>query len=144
MGRRLAYVRFAYWFGAIFDGAMVVPLLVPSVAGAMLGIARFSPGVDFRYASMVGAALMAGWTALLLWGVMRPVERRGVLLLTAAPVVVGLIASGAYAVSAGLVALPYMMPIFISQATGVAVFTTAYTIAPSCAMAGDPTDAPAR
>jgi len=29
MRNRLAFLRFAYWFGAIADGATIVPLLVP-------------------------------------------------------------------------------------------------------------------
>lgn len=134
MRSRLRFVKFAYWFGAIFDGAMVVPLLLPSVAGLMLGIAGFRPGIDYRYASMVGAALMAGWTALLIWGVMRPVERRDILLLTVVPVVVGLVAAGVYAVQAGMVSLPYMAPIFAFQAAGIAVFSAAWVIAPTCAL----------
>ncbi len=32
-------------------------------------------------------ALMFGWTALLVWGLLKPIERRGVLLLTVVPVV---------------------------------------------------------
>jgi hypothetical protein len=119
-------LRVAYWFGAIFDGAMIVPLLLPRVAAAMFGIEAFAPGADYRYATAVGAALMAGWTALLVWGVLRPVERRGVLLLTACPVVFGLIAAGAYAVGSGLVGLPAMAPTLVFQVGGCALFITAY------------------
>ncbi len=132
MHNRLAFLRFAYWFGAIFDAAMIVPLLVPSVASAMLGIEAFHPGPDYRYASSIGAALMAGWTTLLIWGVQRPVERRDVLLLTVVPVVVGLVVAGGYAVSTGFVALRDMAPTFVFQAMGIAIFLTAYAIAPSC------------
>jgi hypothetical protein len=116
----------AYWFGAILDGAMVVPLLVPRIAAAMLGLVGFAPTPDFRYAAAVGAALMAGWTALLVWGALRPLDRRGILLLTACPVVVGLIAAGIYAVASGLVRLPLMVPMFAFQVGGCALFVTAY------------------
>jgi hypothetical protein len=119
-------LRVAYWFGAVFDGAMLIPLLLRRAAASMLGLDRFAPGADYRYAAAVAAALMAGWTALLVWGVLRPVERRGVLLLTACPVVFGLIAAGIYAVVSGLVRLPYMLPIFAFQAVGCALFITAY------------------
>ena len=135
MRNRVAFLRFAYWFGAIFDGLMVVPLLIPSAAAAMLGVSDFHPGPDYRYAAAVAAALMAGWTALLVWGVIRPVERRGVLMLTAVPVVVGLVAAGGYAVSARFVSLPYMLPIFAFQAAGIAVFLSAYALAPRCTTA---------
>jgi hypothetical protein len=133
MRNRLAFLRFAYWFGAIADGATIVPLLVPSVAAAMLGIDAFHPGPDYRYATTVGAALMAGWTTLLVWRALRPVDRRDVLLLTVLPVMVGLVAAGAYAVSTGFVSLPHMAPTFVFQVVGIAIFLTAYAIAPPCA-----------
>ncbi len=121
----------AYWFGAIFDALMVVPLLVPRVAAALLGLAAFAPGSDYRYAAAIGAALMAGWAGLLVWGVRSPVERRGVLLLTSCPVVVGLIAAGIYAVGSGLVSAPYMVPVFAAQIFGCGLFVTAYIRAAS-------------
>lgn len=126
-------LRFAYWFGAVFDGAMLVPLLFPAAAGAMLGLDRFEPGADYRYAAFLGAALMAGWTALLIWGGQQPVERRGVLLLTAVPVVVGLAGAGAYAVASDLVRVPFMLPVFVCQAVGCAIFVSAYMRARSAA-----------
>ncbi len=38
----------------------------------------------------MAGSLMTGWTFLLVWAVRKPVERRGVILLTAFPVVFGL------------------------------------------------------
>lgn len=126
MERPLRLVRFAYWFGAVFDGAMVVPLLFPDAAAAMLGLEDFHPDSAYRYAAFVGASLMAGWTALLVWGVLDPVARRDVLLLTAFPVVAGLIGSGIYAVASDLVRIGYMLPVFASQVFGVVLFTVAH------------------
>jgi hypothetical protein len=105
---------------------MVVPLLVPSIAGRLFGIEAFSPGVDYRYATMIGASLMLGWTALLLWADRMPVERKAVLLLTVCPVVVGLVAAGAYAVAAGFVTAGHMAPTWAIQAAIVATFSYAY------------------
>ena len=39
---------------------------------------------------------MTGWTLLLLWAVRKPIERRGVILLTAVPVVYGLLIVGLF------------------------------------------------
>jgi hypothetical protein len=119
-------LRLSYWIGAVFDGAVLVPLLVPAAAKAMFGLDSFAPGSDYRYATAVGAALMAGWTALLLWADRRPVERRGVLLLTVCPVVLGLIAAGVYAVGSGFVRLPYLLPVFASQVGVCALYLVAY------------------
>jgi hypothetical protein len=116
----------ACWTGAIVDAAMVVGLLTPAIAGAMLGIDRFSPGPDYRYAAGLCAALMAGWTALLVWADREPVQRRGVLLLTVCPVLIGLFAAGSYAVGSGLVRLAYLTPTLAFQIGASALFLAAY------------------
>jgi len=118
-------LHLAYRLGAAVDAAMVVPLLSPRVAGAMLGLDRFTPGPDYRYAAGLCAALMAGWTALLLWADRDPVARRGILLLTVC-VVAGLAAAGIYALLAGLARPIYLAPIFIVQSGLVVLFLAAY------------------
>jgi hypothetical protein len=123
------FLRFVYLFGATFDGLTMLPMLSPTVGARMLGIAEFQPGSDYCYAMGVAAALMAGWTALLVWGAFDPVSRRGVLLLTATPVVAGLIMAGVYAVASGLVALSSMAPIFAFQVLGIALFVAGYRVA---------------
>lgn len=111
----ILWLKANYRVGALVDGIMVVPLLVPSIAGAMFGIDDFQPGADFRYAACVGASLMAGWTALLLWADRRPVERKGIVILTLIPVLVGLMLSGAFAVRSGLIKPADMLPTFVLQ-----------------------------
>ena len=37
------------------------------VMRASRGIDDFRPGVEYRYAMSIGASLMLGWTALLVW-----------------------------------------------------------------------------
>ncbi len=125
-GRPTRLVRLAYRVGALVDAVMVVPLLAPGVAGSMLGIDGFSPHADFRYAAALSAALMAGWTALLIWADRDPVTRRGVLLLTVCPVVLGLATAGVYAVGSGLVRPLYMAPMFAVQLLLVVLFLSAY------------------
>ncbi|OBH02367.1 hypothetical protein A5713_25490 [Mycobacterium sp. E2497] len=119
-------LRLAYWAGAAVDAAMVVPLLAPRVAAAMLGLHGFAPTPDYRYAAALCAALMAGWTALLVWAGRAPVERRGVLLLTVCPVLVGLAAAGGYAVSSGLVRFAYMAPVLVVQLVLAVLFLSTY------------------
>lgn len=120
-GREVVGQRWAYWFGAVLDAVMVVPLVCPAVAGVMFGISGFSPGPDYLYAARVAAALMVGWTVLLLWGAREPVLRRGLLLITALPVVGGLALAGIGAVSDGLVAAPMMAPVWGVQAIALVV-----------------------
>ena len=75
-------LRTAYWVGAIVDAAAGVQMLSPRLFATMMGLGDFRPGPDFSYATGMGAALMFGWTALLLWADRAPIERRSVLLLT--------------------------------------------------------------
>jgi hypothetical protein len=128
MNRSILFLRIAYWAGAVLDAAMLPPMLIPSLGAAMFGISDFHPGPEYRYAMYVGASLMAGWTALLLWGSHKPVERRGVLLLTVVPVVMGMIGSSTYAVSSGLVAAARIVPILGLQIVLGVVFCVAYAV----------------
>jgi hypothetical protein len=124
--RGLHLLRVAYWVGAVFDAAMLPPMLHPPLGGAMFGIADFHPGPEYRYAMYVGAALMAGWTALLLWADRKPVERRGVILLTIIPVIAGMIAASLYSVASGLVTAGGILPILVLQVSLTAFFLGAY------------------
>jgi hypothetical protein len=128
VNHRLRVLRAAFWMGAVLDAVMLPPMLVPSIGGAMFGIADFHPGPEYRYAMYVGAALMAGWTALLVWADRKPVERRDVILLTLFPVMAGLIGASIYAASSGLVAPESILPIFILQISLTVFFLGAYII----------------
>lgn len=39
-------------------------------------------GTDYQLAMYYGAMFMAGWTVLLVWGAIKPIERRGLLLIS--------------------------------------------------------------
>ena len=72
---------------------------------------------------------MLGWTFLLIWADKKPVERRGVLLLTVFPVLFGLIITGIYAVTTGLITADRMIPTWIFQGliTGLYLFSYVHT-----------------
>ncbi|MDH3729084.1 MAG: hypothetical protein OER77_16255 [Myxococcales bacterium] len=118
------WLRASYWVGAIADAIAGVLMLFPQAGRAMYGTV-FEPGFDYRYAMGLGASLMLGWTVLLLWADRRPVERRGILLITVF-VIFGLALAGAYAVNSGLIALPRMVPTWVFQAFLVVLFSYSY------------------
>jgi CHASE2 domain-containing sensor protein len=91
----------------------------------MFGLQAFAPGYDYCYAMNVGASLMLGWTLLLFWAARRPVERAGVLLLTAI-VVFGLMLAGVTAVFSGFVLLQNMLPVFVLQLCVISLFLISY------------------
>jgi hypothetical protein len=126
MNDRIRLLRVAYWVGAMLDGLVLVPMLVPAVCAAMFGIPNFQPGPDYRYATAVGAALMAGWTVLLIWADRRPLERRGVILITAVPVVIGMTGANLYGIASGLFLVSRAIPTMALQAAVFALFLVAW------------------
>ena len=70
--------------GAVIDGAISVSWFliaagwsIPNILNGYIGT-----GTDYHLAMYVGAMFMAAWTVLLAWGSHKPVERRGLLLIT--------------------------------------------------------------
>ena len=119
------WLRVSYWAGASADALAAVAMLVPAVGAAVYGREGFEPSSDYRYAMALGASLMLGWTVLLVWADRRPLERRGVLPITVF-VIAGLAWAGAYAVSAGLIAWPQMVPTWVLQGVLTALFVYSY------------------
>lgn len=128
MSNKVIFLRICYWFGAALDGVMVLPMLSPAIGGAVFGIPDFHPGSDYRYAMMVGASLMLGWAFLLVWADRKPLERKGVILITAFPVVIGMVLAGDFAVSRGLVRPGRMLPAWILQGILLCLFLFSYLL----------------
>lgn len=96
MESAVTWLRVSFITGAVADAIVGIVILIPSRMGE----------TGFTFAMGVAAALMFGWTALLLWGNKAPMERRGVLLLTIFPVIAGLAASTGWAFVAGVFPMP--------------------------------------
>jgi len=103
------------------------------VPSSLLG-ARFGWHLFQRFAS---ASLMLGWTFLLPWADRRPVERRGVLLLTAFPVLVGLGITGSLAAATGATSALNLAPVFVLEITLLTLMISAYVAAGRLAREGD-------
>ena len=99
--KRTAAIKLAYWLGIGADGLWAVGLLVPQVYGMLVGTPEFAPDFQTRQLMLIGGSLMTGWTFLLIWALQRPVARRGVLLLTAFPVIFGLFITTVNGISNG-------------------------------------------
>ncbi len=124
--KRIKFLRISYWAGAIFDALVIILMLSPQVASVAFGIPNFNPGDDYGYAMRIAASLMLGWVCLLIWADRKPVERKGVLLLTIIPVLVGLIYSGIYAVTTNVITAGNMLPTWIMQGVLVLLFGFSY------------------
>jgi hypothetical protein len=119
------WLRISYWAGAILDALAALSMLSPDLFAATNGLRDFHPGLEWRFAMGMGASLMLGWTALLLWADRKPLERKGVLLITVLPVVLGLAVNEIVAVRAGFLPIATTIPVWIAQAviTGLFIFS---------------------
>lgn len=79
---RSGWTRKMFIIGAVLDGLAAVVMLTPSLEALAFGIDEPVLDSGYRFAMTFGAALMVGWTALLVWAAAKPVERRAVAPLT--------------------------------------------------------------
>jgi hypothetical protein len=100
MASAVKWLRASYIAGAVADGLVGILMLIPDRMGE----------TGFRYPMGLGASLMFGWAALLLWAYKSPVERKGVLVLTVFPVISGLVATGIWAGVSGLLPVSKIVP----------------------------------
>ncbi|MBN1427770.1 MAG: hypothetical protein JXB07_05245 [Anaerolineae bacterium] len=134
MKNKIILLRICYWWGIIADGVVAVQMLFPKLYLSFNGI-DLVPDIGLRYGLLSGAPLMIGWTLLLLWADRKPLERKGILLLTL-PVIVGYIMVEVYAIIAGLGSLEQTLPIFFSQVSMSALFIFSYLTVKSPMPAG--------
>ena len=116
MKNKIIWLRISYWVGAIADGIATLRMLFPKIAY----------GVEYRYALGLGASLMLGWTFLLVWADRKPLERKGVLLLTVFPVITGILLAEIYSVTKGLITFEKMLPTGIFLLVLIALFLFSY------------------
>ena len=103
------------WIGAVVDALAVVVLLSPAVAREVLGVREVVETPALAFALRTAAALMAGWTVLLVWAARNPPVQRAVIGFTLVPVIAGLIGSELLAVRAGFVELANLGPMLGMQ-----------------------------
>jgi hypothetical protein len=116
-------LRTAFLIGALTDAFAVVPMVFPPIAKLVWGFD--DPTGSYRFAMGYGAALMLGWTALLVWAYQRPLERRGVAALTVL-VIYGLVATEVAAAVSGAVPVAKLAPTWCLQTVLLALFAGAY------------------
>ena len=100
-GKCMAAIKLTYWLGIVADALWAVGLLIPQVYGLLVGTPGFTPDFQTRQLMLIAGSLMTGWTFLLIWALQKPVARRGVLLLTAFPVILGLFITTVNGISNG-------------------------------------------
>ena len=125
---RILWLRICYWIGAIVDGFVAIAWLFPDFWASFNNFSQHQSGIELNFAMWQGAALMLGWTVLLLWADRKPVERKGVMLITLFPVLTGMILSNILSVTSGLRTFEATVPVLLLQFILAAVFITGYWI----------------
>jgi len=119
------WLRISYWVGAVADAGAAVVMLSQAILAHKSPLTAYVPEVPYRYAMGLCGSLMLGWSLLLLWADRRPLERRGVLLITNV-VIIGLLATDVSAVQAGFVSPTSMAPLLVLQVLLIILFSSSY------------------
>jgi hypothetical protein len=122
MKNKIIWLRIAYWSGAIVDGLAAILLTFPDLNAWFSGATLINGFPIFRSVNAQAAALMWGWTLLLLWADRQPLERRGVLVLTLFPVLTLLIGSRIQEMLVYQASLLRNLPLFGLQLSLVTLF----------------------
>jgi hypothetical protein len=119
------WLRISYWTGAIIDALVALAMLFPRFTGLAFGYTA-SPSPAYRYAMGMGASLMLGWTVLLLWADQDPLARKGVLLITIFPVILGIAGATLFGVRVGFLPLKRAVSTWALQILLISLFSGSY------------------
>ena len=128
---RIKILRTGFWVGGILDGIYAINIalawLIDSYSGFdPIKIMRFTEGLQSRYAWGFACVMVTGWTVLMFWADRKPLERRDVILLTAFPIVTGLLIDSIFAVLVNLETWQNMIPLQIAYVFSIALFASGY------------------
>ena len=125
---RGAWTKKMFIIGAVLDGLVALVMLVPSLEALVWGFDEPVLDSGYRFAMTFGAALMVGWTALLVWAAANPVDRRVVAPLTML-VVAGLMFAEFLGMASGFLPAIHAWAALIFQAALLVGFALAYRAA---------------
>jgi hypothetical protein len=95
---KIKWLRVSYWTGAIIDLIYAIALLFsPRLIQFLWQLDAPIQETDLMWTKYFGSIVFS-WTCLLFWADRKPLERKGVLLLTCYPVIGGLIAVYVYSI----------------------------------------------
>ncbi len=125
--KHVVFLRISYWIGAILDAKaaliMLFPNLIPQVYVAIGGDPGAIDSVEAESFRMLASVMVFAWTCLLIWADRKPLERKGVLLLTMIPVLPGILATRLIATEM-LSQIPLLYSIFSALLIIVEAFFT--------------------
>jgi len=125
---RGSWTKKMFIIGAVLDGLVAVVMLAPSLEALAWGFDEPMLDPGYRFAMTFGAALMVGWTALLVWAAAEPVDRRAVAPLTML-VVAGLMSAEFLGMASGFLPAPRVWALLVFQVALLVCFALAFRAA---------------
>ena len=116
----------SYWIGIIADALAALLLFSPSLANSALQPRPFEISEVYLYVTRVAGALMLGWTVLLFWAQLKPIERADILLITLFPVVTILAVAAGLLAKSNQISVSKLLPIFILYFVAYCAFIPSY------------------
>jgi hypothetical protein len=95
--RKVIVLRAVFLFGAVADGLIAIEWYLISLGLVDLPIHPsffVGSGQDYQFVVGMAGLFMMGWAFLMYWGSLKPVERRGILLITAVMLFIAIISDG--------------------------------------------------
>ncbi len=128
---RIKLLRISFWVGAVLDGIYAVNMglvwLIDQYSGFdPIRLLRFTEGLESRYAWGFACVMVASWTILLIWADRKPLPRKEVILLTAFPLVLGLLVDTFFAIAVDLVSWADILLIQLVYVFLIILFTSSY------------------
>jgi hypothetical protein len=116
----------SYWIGIIADAVATVILFSPTIAKFALQQQPFEISAARLYVSRIAGALMLGWTVLLFWGQLKPIERADILMITMFPVVALLALAAVLVAKSNQISFSNLLPMFLLYFVVYCTFIPSY------------------
>lgn len=89
----ISLLKLSFVIGAFADGIVAVNWFLISLGFPYANlISGFQgSGVDYEFAMFICSLFMFGWTVILIWGFLKPEERKGLLLITSTLLLISII-----------------------------------------------------
>jgi hypothetical protein len=116
----------SYWIGIVADAVATVLLSSPTLANLVLQPQPFEISEAYLYVLRIAGALMLGWTILLFWAQLKPVERADILLITLFPVVTLLALAAVLVAKSNQIFFSSLLPMFVLYFVVYCTFIPSY------------------
>jgi hypothetical protein len=114
MKNRLFLIKLTLIWGIIADAFETLRMIFPGLFLSTTGLALESD-IGLRIGLLYGMPVMLGWTIILFWVIIKPVERKGILICLI-PVILSYVVVEIFWLKIGIVTLPKIIPVFVLQA----------------------------